>query len=140
MLAALIGFLSAIIIIIVVAVLKNLDKKLIYALTLSGIGFLYVGYAWSDLQSLIINSIQAVIFLFIAYYGVKRNIHILAMGYFLHGAWDIAYHVVFDSSLIPPQYDWFCSILDFTIGVYLLIVSKPSRVEAVSRHSQHFFA
>lgn len=139
MLAALIGFFSAIVIIVFVALLNDLDKKLIYALTLSGIGFLYVGFAWMDLQSLIINSIQAILFLFLSYYGMKRSINLLAFGYFLHGAWDLAYHSAFDSSLIPPHYDWFCSILDFTIGIYLLIISRPSKFNVVRQHAQHFF-
>ena len=31
--------------------LKQLDKKVIYGLILSGIGFLYVGFVWADLQA-----------------------------------------------------------------------------------------
>ena len=43
--------------------LKHFDKKIIYGFILSGIGFLYVGFAWTDLQALVVNAIQAIGFL-----------------------------------------------------------------------------
>lgn len=122
MLPVIIGISSGLIIILLFIILKQFDKKLLYGLILTGIGFLYVGYAWTDLQALIINSIQAIVFLFLAYYGIKRNLYILAAGYFLHGSWDMAYDLFADSNLIPPQYDLFCLSIDFTIGFYLLLI------------------
>ena len=47
--AVIIGISSGVLIILLVAFLKQLDKKIIYGLILSGIGFLYVGFAWADL-------------------------------------------------------------------------------------------
>lgn len=120
----LIGISSGLLIIGFFLLLRQLDKRAIYSLILVGIGFLYVGYTWSDLSSLIITSIQATIFLFIAYWGLKKSMLILAAGYFLHGGWDIVYGFVDSSSLIPPGYDVFCSSLDFVIGIYLIIFSK----------------
>jgi len=58
------------------------------------------------------------------YYGIKKNIYILAIGYFLHGCWDITYRLLQDPALIPPNYDLFGMSLDFTVGLYLLIFSK----------------
>lgn len=58
MIAMVIGISSAILIILVIAVLKNLDKKVVYGLVLSGIGFLYVGFALADLQSLVRNYVK----------------------------------------------------------------------------------
>ena len=57
-----IGILSGLLIILVFVMLKQFDKKLIYGLILCGIGFLYVGFAWSDTRALAINSAQAVLF------------------------------------------------------------------------------
>jgi hypothetical protein len=122
--AVIIGISSGLLIIILVVFLKQLDKKVIYGLILSGIGFLYVGFVWADLQSLVINAIQAVIFLFLGYYGIKKRIYILAAGYFLHGCWDIVYDFFRLPGLIPPHYDLFCSSLDFTIAFYLLVFNK----------------
>ena len=124
MTAIIIGISSAFLIILVFVFLKNLDKKVIYGLILSGIGFLYIGFEWADSQALIVTSIQAIIFLFLAYYGTKRSAYIMAMGYFLHGGWDLAYSFLTESKFVPPHYDLFCSFLDFTIGAYILVFRK----------------
>ena len=117
-----IGISSGLIVILLCVILNQFDKKLVYGLILTGIGFLYVGYAWTDLQALIINSVQAVIFLLISYYGIKKSLYTLAAGYFLHGSWDLVYDLFADSNLIPPHYDLFCLSIDFTIGFYILAI------------------
>jgi hypothetical protein len=117
-----IGISSGLLSILVITLLHKLDKKLVYGLILCGIGWLYVGFTWSDLKSLIITSIQAIIFLFISYYGVKRSLYILAAGYFLHGLWDLVYDLFPDKHLIPPHYDLFCLSIDFTMGLYLVLL------------------
>jgi hypothetical protein len=122
MTAAIIGISSGFIIILLFVILRQFDKKIIYGLILSGIGFLYVGFVWIDLQALIINSIQAILFLLIAYYGIRKNMHFLTIGYFLHGTWDMGYHLFQNSNLIPPHYGIFCISIDFTIGLYLFLL------------------
>ncbi len=124
MTAALIGIGSGLIIILLFSFLKKYDKTIIYGLILCAIGFLYVGYVWTDVRAVVINAIQAVIFLFIAYFGIKKNTNILGIGYFLHGTWDIVYHLFQDPGLIPPHYDIFCLSIDFTMGAYLLLLSS----------------
>jgi len=121
--AVIIGISSGFLIILIIVFLKQLDQKLIYGLILSGIGFLYVGFVWADSQAIVINASQAIIFLFLGYYGVK-NIYFLAAGYFLHGCWDMLYDFFKVPGLIPPHYDLFCSSLDFTIALYLLAFNK----------------
>ena len=124
MTALIIGISSGIFLIILFAILKRFDKQVVYGLILTGIGFLYIGFTWIDLESLIINSTQALLFLFLAYYGIKKSYYILAVGYFLHGIWDITYDLLGQPDLIPPQYDIFCLSIDFTIGIYLLIFAS----------------
>jgi hypothetical protein len=124
MTATIIGISSGFFIILLFGILKQFDKKLIYGLILAGIGFLYVGFVWTDLQALVVNSVQAVVFLLLAYYGMQKKIYILAVGFFLHGCWDITYTFFRDPKLIPPHYDLFCLSIDFTIGIYLLFVNK----------------
>lgn len=123
MTSIIIGISSGLLIILLFSVLKQFDKGVIYGLILSGIGFLYVGYTWTDLQALIVNSVQAIFFLFFAYFGIKKNLYILAAGYFLHGIWDLAYNLFPESNLIPPHYDLFCLSIDFTIGFYILMIN-----------------
>jgi len=111
--------------ILVFTIFKRLDKNVIYGLILAAIGFLYVGYTWSDISALIINLLQALLFLMLAYFGIKKNSNYMIAGYFLHGLWDFMYGHVGDPSLIPPDYDWFCSTYDFIIGFYLLVLKFP---------------
>ena len=122
MIATLIGISSGILIILFIAMLKQLHKPTMYGLILSGIGFLYVGYTWTDITCLIITSLQAIVFLFLAYYGIRKNILFLIAGYFLHGTWDLVYNFFATPGLIPPHYDWFCLSIDFTFGFYLLLL------------------
>ena len=124
MTAVAIGIFSGLITILLAYALKLADKKVYYGLILSGIGFLYVGFVWTDSQALIIDSIQAIVFLLLAYYGIKKNIHFLTIGYFLHGCWDITYRLFLNPALIPPDYDLFCMAIDFILGIYLLIFAK----------------
>jgi len=131
MTAIIIGISSGLLTIFLLALLKQLYKRLLYGLILAGIGFLYVGFVWTDLNQLVGNSIQAILFVFLAYYGVKRSIYILAAGYFLHGAWDLVYDLMASPGLIPPHYDWFCSTLDFTIGIYIVLFKRNFEMKKV---------
>ncbi|PZX94234.1 hypothetical protein DOS84_06320 [Flavobacterium aquariorum] len=128
MTATLIGISVGLLQIVTFELLKKFEKDKIYALTLSAIGFLYVGFTWTDTSTFIITSVQAIIFVLIAYYGITKSLYILATGYFLHGFWDIAYGFWQNVALIPPHYDWFCSSLDFTVGIYLVIMIKNKRI------------
>ena len=126
MIAFIIGLSSGILLIATFIILKKYDKQLVYGLTLTGIGFLYVGYTWSDLPSLIITSIQAIVFVALSYYGIKRSMYILTFGFFLHGVWDFVYSSFDKPGLIPPLYDVFCLTIDFVIGIYLLVLARQS--------------
>lgn len=122
MISVVIGISSGLLVILIIALFRRLDKQIIYGLILSGIGFLYVGFTWSDTRALIINCAQAVFFLFVAWYGIKKGPYILGAAYFLHGIWDVVYNLFPDSNLIPPHYDLFCLSIDFTIGFYLFAI------------------
>ncbi len=97
MIHAIIGISSGLLIILLFGILKQFDKKIIYGLILCGIGFLYVGYVWTDTQAMVINSVQAILFVFIAYYGIKKHIYILAAGFF--SAWNLGSALPFISKL-----------------------------------------
>jgi hypothetical protein len=127
MIATLIGIISGLLVILTIRLLKFLDKQVIYGLILTAIGFLYVGYTWKDTASLVISSAQAILFIFIAYYGVKKSLLLLTAGYFLHGLWDLAFDLFPYSNSIPPHYDLFCLSIDFTIGFYLITLYYRSQ-------------
>ena len=123
MIPVFIGIVSGVLVILIFYLLKQFDKAIMYGLILSGIGFLYVGFTWSDTTALIVNCVQAIFFLFFAAYGIRKDLYILAIGYFLHGIWDMVYNLFPGSNLIPPHYDLFCLSIDFTIGLYLIMYS-----------------
>ncbi len=122
--AVLIGIASGLLIILIVGIMKWLNKRIIYGLTLTGIGFLYVGFTWTNINSFILTAVQSLVFLFISYYGIMNSMALLAAGYFLHGIWDLVFDLFPYSTLIPPHYDLFCLSIDFTFGIYLLILNK----------------
>ena len=121
MIPFLIGIATAIVSILFVELMRFANKRIIYGLILSGIGFLYVGYTWTDFNQLVINIIQAVVFVLFSYYGITRSIYVLIAGYFLHGLWDLGYGFITTNVLIPPHYDIFCLTVDFIIGAYIWI-------------------
>ncbi len=129
MISILIGISLGLLLIVLLVLLNSIDKKIIYGLLLSGIGFLYIRYTWTNLESFIINSIQAVVFVLLAYFGMVKNIYILAMGYLLHGVWDLIYDFLDQPDLLPPHYDLFCWSVDFTIGLYLLIYARSMKLK-----------
>jgi hypothetical protein len=120
MLPAIIGIVSGVLAIIIIRFVKTLNNHTTYGLVLTGIGFLYVGYTWSHLESLIINAVQAIAFLMLANFGIRKNENYLVAGFFLHGGWDLIYPLIAKATLIPPHYDIFCLSIDFTMGFYLL--------------------
>lgn len=122
MIAVIIGIVSGLATILIIGLLKKIDKPTIYGLVLTGIGFLYVGYTWTNLQALVVNALQAIFFLFLAYFGIKKHINFLIAGYFLHGSWDLVYDLFPSSNLLPPHYDLFCLSIDFTMGFYLVLI------------------
>jgi hypothetical protein len=118
-----IGIASGIFVILLFHLLKQFDKTLVYALILTGIGFIYVGFTWTNLQALVVCCIQAVFFLMVAYFGALKGLYLIGLGYFLHGSWDIIYAFFSPPGLIPPGYDLFCLSIDFTMGAYLLYLA-----------------
>ena len=126
MIAVIIGIVSGLLVMLTTGLLKRLDKRMVYGLILSGIGFLYAGFVWSDWKALVINAVQATFFLFLSYFGIKKSINFLIAGYFLHGSWDLAYGLFQDSNLIRPHYDLFCLSIDFTMGFYLILLKRKA--------------
>lgn len=120
MLPAIIGIVSGVLTIIITRFVKALNNPTTYGLVLTGIGFLYVGYTWTHVESLVINAVQAIAFLVLASLGIRKNENYLVAGFFLHGLWDLVYPLIAKENLIPPHYDIFCLSIDFTMGLYLL--------------------
>jgi hypothetical protein len=128
MIALIVGISAGILVILLFTLLKKFDKPLVYGLILTGIGFIYIGFTWTDLTSLIITCVQALVFLAIAYFGTRKSLSFLGLGYVLHGCWDIVYGFFDNPGLIPPDYDIFCLSIDLVMGIYLFILARKIKV------------
>ena len=111
-----IGIILCTIVIIFLESVKSLDKKLFGVLTLVGIAFIYVGFAWTDLRSLIIVTISIVPFVALAYYGQTKSFNLIVLGLLLHGVWDVVFPRF--SSVAPEGYDIFCVTADVILAAY----------------------
>jgi hypothetical protein len=114
-----IGVVLCAIIIAFLESVRSLDKRLFGALTLVGIAFIYVGFAWSDLHSLIIVVIQVVTFAALSYYGQIKNFNLIVLGLLLHGVWDMVFPRF--SSVVPKGYDIFCLTADLILAAYFYV-------------------
>ncbi|MDX1943531.1 MAG: DUF6010 family protein [Saprospiraceae bacterium] len=125
--AVLIGLSSSLITILIFTFLKRVDKNTVYGLILMGIGFLYIGYTWTEINTAMLSGLQALFFMSLAYFGIKKNYWFLVAGYFLHGIWDFLYPLFANSDLLPPNYDYFCFTYDVIVGIYLLVVNFQTK-------------
>jgi hypothetical protein len=119
-----IGLTSSVITILLLLLLKRADRIVVYGIVLAGIGFLYVGYTWTNITIALVSGMQVIFFITFAWFGIKKDLVFLVAGYFLHGLWDIVYDLFGNRSLLPPHYDAFCSTYDFVVAIYLWILKN----------------
>src|SRR5258705_6282393 len=118
-----IGIITTIAIIGLVEILRFLEKRLIGALTLVGIAFIYIGFSWNDILSLTYAILGVAVFFVLSYFGYKKNFILIIIGLILHGIWDILFP--FFSSTAPEGYGIFCLTVDFLLAIYFYIRVKP---------------
>lgn len=102
---------------------RFLEKRLMAALTLTGIPFIYIGFAWTDIPSLILCIFGVALFLVLAYFGYVKNFLFVIIGLVLHGVWDLVFPLF--STSAPEGYDVFCLTIDILLAVYFFIRVKP---------------
>ena len=125
-----IGLITTLSIIGFLELFKTLDKRLLGAFTLAGIGFIYVGFAWADLPSLTITVLGVAFFLALSYLGCKRNFHFISIGLVAHGLWDLLFPLF--SETAPIGYDIFCITIDLLLAIYFFL-----RVKRVTLETDH---
>lgn len=118
-----IGIITTIAVIGLVEMCRFLEKRLIAAFTLVGIPFIYIGFAWHDVRSLIYAIVGTALFVALSYFGYKWNFILIIAGLLLHGVWDILFP--FFSSAAPEGYDIFCLTIDVLLAFYFYIRVKP---------------
>jgi hypothetical protein len=120
-----IGLITTAAIIAIVEVLGFLEKRLIAALTLAGIAFIYIGFSWNDTTSLIFSIFGVAVFFTLSYFGYKNNFILIIIGLVLHGIWDLLFPLF--SSSAPEGYDIFCLTIDFCLALYFFLRVKPAK-------------
>lgn len=118
-----IGIFTTTVIIGLVEILKFFEKRLIAALTLVGIAFIYIGFSWNDILSLTYVILGVSVFFALSYFGYKKNFILIIVGLILHGIWDILFP--FFSSTAPEGYGIFCLTIDFLLAIYFYLRVKP---------------
>lgn len=131
MIPALIGVSVGILTILLATFVGKENQKVMYGLVLAGIGFLYVGFTWTDVSQLAVTVVQSLLFLLLAYYGATKSVVVLGAGFLLHGIWDVLYHQFTSKHLLPPHYDIFCFVVDVVTGGYILMFRNRIAVLAL---------
>ena len=103
--------------------LKFLEKRLIGAFTLVGIAFIYIGFSWNHIPSLMYAILGVSVFFALSYFGYKKDFILIIAGLILHGIWDILFP--FFSPTAPEGYGIFCLTIDFLLAIYFYIRVKP---------------
>jgi uncharacterized protein DUF6010 len=118
-----IGIITTIAIIGLVEIARFFEKRLVGALTLVGIAFIYIGFSWSEILSLTYAILGASVFFTLSYFGYKKNFILIVVGLILHGIWDILFPLF--SSAAPEGYGIFCLTVDFLLAIYFYARVKP---------------
>ncbi|HLF63784.1 MAG TPA: DUF6010 family protein [Saprospiraceae bacterium] len=118
-----VGLITTVAVIGLIEVLTFLEKRLIGALTLVGIAFIYIGFSWNVLPSFLYSILGVAVFLSLAYFGYKKNFILIIIGLVLHGVWDLLFPLF--GTTAPEGYGIFCSTIDFLLALYFYIRVKP---------------
>ena len=116
----LLGLLTAAIIAGAIELLR-LDKLTTGSLILTGIGFIYVGFAGDDTSLLIVNGTQAMVIWLLAYGGLRKNPMLIPLGLLLHAAWDLGYHYLAAVAATPEGYELYCVVVDLGLAGWLYL-------------------
>jgi hypothetical protein len=128
-----IGIITTVAIIALVEVLSFLEKRLVGALTLVSIAFIYIGFAWNDTPSLVYAILGTAVFFTLSYFGYQKNFILIVIGLILHGIWDMLFPFI--SSTAPEGYGVFCLTVDFLLAIYFYIRVKPLK-QVQNAHQQ----
>lgn len=120
-----IGIITTVAVVVMIELLRNFDRRLIGSLTLTGIAFIYIGFSWADVPSLVSAILAVAVFFWLSYFGYKRNFVLVIAGLVLHGIWDIVFPLF--STTAPEGYGIFCLTVDLLLALYFFIRVKPLR-------------
>ena len=118
-----IGFLLAVLTIVVVAAFETSHGFALLSLLLAFIAAIYLGFAFADgsRKAILTESFVAGVFLLIAAFGLLASPLVLVGGYVIHGFWDLLHHPKAIETKVVRWYPPFCAVYDWAIAVYILV-------------------
>jgi hypothetical protein len=120
-----IGLITSAVVIAMVETLVLFEKKLLAAFTLAGIPFIYIGFSWGHVPSLMACVAAVAFFVVLAVLGYAKYYVLIPVGLILHGAWDLVFPHY--SSSVPEGYDIFCFTIDIILGVYFFLRLRAAK-------------
>jgi hypothetical protein len=124
MTAFFIGLITTSAIIAFAEIFRKIDLKFYASLNLAVIPFIYIGFS-IDPHALFLTIPGALSFLFLAYWGYKKNYILTVIGLALHGIWDVLFPHV--NTVAPHGYDVFCITIDVLLALYFYLKLKPKK-------------
>ena len=118
-----VGLITTAAVIAITETFRFLEKRLVAALTLTGIAFSYVGFSWKDSLSLTYVIMAGAIFFALSYFGYKKNFLLVIIGLVLHGVWDMLFPYISDTA--PDGYGIFCLTIDILLAIYFYLRVRP---------------
>lgn len=133
LLAFLIGLLISISVIVHFKKTRLENSNKAYALLLFTFPFYYFVFAiWgNDYAAIPLEFIGGLLFFGIALTALKLNgfykFNLLALGYILHGVYDVTHNLFFTNQGTPIWWPEFCGVIDIVIGLYLINLAFKCR-------------
>ena len=100
----------------------------ILALLLAAIGAVYVGSALAQSKGLLVETIIALACALLALGGLEGSPILLAVGYQLHGFWDLFHHAKTGTGTVSQAQRWyppFCAVFDWVVAISIALLYLP---------------
>lgn len=101
----------------------------IYADALAVASFIYVAFAMASMESgwLAVEIAGLLIFVGFAYFGLKRSLTWLWIGWALHILWDAGVHLIFEAAFVPDWYPVACIGFDAVVVYHVYRMQRAVR-------------
>ena len=93
------------------------------AMLLTGIGWVYLGFAIADgrRSSIAVQIVSGLVCLNLAFFGYRWDSRlVVGLGFIAHGVWDWLHHNHRGPTEVRTYYPPFCAVADIVIGIPLL--------------------
>ncbi|MDM7861641.1 hypothetical protein QTP81_13655 [Alteromonas sp. ASW11-36] len=124
MLAAFIGIVLSLVLIISAKVTQFDKDKSFYPLILICIASFYIVSAVMVGHSVVREIGIACIFVIVAFYGAFKSLFVVGFAIALHGVYDVLHFLKFTETVAPTWWAPFCATVDFIVGAWVMYLSK----------------